>query len=136
MAYLDGVKSASQNLLCLPHKDQLREFWGSAQEAREDNQQWAKINGGFSVYTVRSSMSGEKSCQWHVVAMQNKHNHAFALNTASYRLEGEAQENVINMIRAHAENSTIVTYLKGLGITVVSKEVSNPRQKVFNDDPE
>ncbi|KAL1933986.1 hypothetical protein VTP01DRAFT_8076 [Rhizomucor pusillus] len=70
--------------------------------------------------------------------MQNKHNHAFALDTASYpihrRLEGEAQENVINMIKAHAENSTIITYLKRLGITVVSKDTSNLRQKVFNND--
>ena len=38
------------------------------------------------------------------------------------------------MIKAHAENSTIVTY--DLGITVVSEDISNLRQKVFNNDPD
>ncbi|KAL1927693.1 hypothetical protein VTP01DRAFT_3514 [Rhizomucor pusillus] len=185
--------------------DKLREIWSSAQEARENIQQWAQTNGGFYMYIARSSMSGEKryirlgcghsgvprnqegredtkatfiadvdgnvtvasqgkkqrardsqrfdcpfevmlrplnkdSCQWHAVAMQKEHNHAVTSDTAVYpmhrRLEGEAQENVINMIKAHAGNSTIVTYLKGLGIAVVSKDISNLRQKIFNNDPD
>ncbi|KAG2216807.1 hypothetical protein INT45_013819 [Circinella minor] len=81
------------------------------------------------------------SQQWRIVSFFNRdHNHKCAQEISSYsmacRLNTEEEAIVINMIKSHATNNSILSFLASKGKIINPKDVTNLRQTVFNNDPQ
>ena len=89
--------------------------------------------------TLRPLNKGSQ--QWHVVSFYNgKHNHELAQELSSYpmlrRLDDDDEALVINMIKSHASNASIMSFLASKNKIVKPKDITNLRQTVFNNDPD
>ncbi|KAG2217960.1 hypothetical protein INT45_001394, partial [Circinella minor] len=81
------------------------------------------------------------SQQWRIVSFfDGEHNHKFAQEISSYSmarcLDTEEEAIVISMIKSHATNNSILSFLASKGKIINPKKVTNLRQTIFNNDPQ
>ncbi|KAG2221359.1 hypothetical protein INT45_012405 [Circinella minor] len=83
-----------------------------------------------------------QSQQWRVVSFYGgEHSHQFVQELSTYpmlrRLDDDVDEKiVINMIKSHATHNSIISFLAAKSKIVDSKDITNLRQTIFNNDPD
>lgn len=90
-------------------------------------------------YQIRLKPVTPTSMEWIVGSITGEHNHPIAQHPSKYplnrRLTGDILETVISMIKAQAENKTVMQFLEGRGITVKSHDITNLRMSIYQNDP-
>lgn len=80
------------------------------------------------------------SNQWRVVSTKNWHNHEIALTISSYpmhrRLNNDQLQRAILMMDSGSSNGSIALYFTHEGHPCTTKDISNVRQRIFNNDPD
>ena len=82
-----------------------------------------------------------QSQQWRVVSFYGgEHSHQFVQELSTYpmlrRLDDDDEKIVINMIKSHATNNSIISFLAAKSKIVDPKDITNLRQTIFNNDPD
>lgn len=90
-------------------------------------------------YQFRLKPVTPTSIQWCVGSITGEHNHPIAQHASRYlmnrRLQGDILDTVISMIKAQAENKTVMQFLEGCGIIVKSHDITNLRMSIYENDP-
>ncbi|KAG2214028.1 hypothetical protein INT45_001991 [Circinella minor] len=81
-----------------------------------------------------------QSQQWRVVSFYGgEHSHQFVQELSTYpmlcRLDDD-EKIVINMIKSHPTNNSIISFLAAKSKIVDPKDITNLRQTIFNNDPD
>ena len=91
-------------------------------------------------YQFRLKPVAPASMQWCVGSITGEHNHPIAQHVSKYpmnrRLEGTTLDTVISMIKAQAENKTVMQFLEDQGIIVKSHDITNLRLSIYENDPD